>query len=67
MRVKLFAVILYSATTAIAGCAVGPDFHPPSPPDVKNYLETALPEETASTEIICGEAQCFQPGEEIPE
>ena len=67
MRVKIFTVILCSVVTAMAGCAVGPDFHSPSPPEVKNYLETTLPEETATAEVTCGEAQCFQPGEEIPE
>jgi NodT family efflux transporter outer membrane factor (OMF) lipoprotein len=62
---RILSFILCAAV--FTGCAVGPDFHPPPAPEVKNYLETSLPDETAEAEVICGEAQCFLQGENIPE
>ena len=64
MNLRILSLFLCIAV--FAGCAVGPDFHPPLAPKVRNYLETELPDETAAAEVICGEAQCFIRGEDIP-
>ena len=37
-----------AATLALAGCAVGPDFHAPAAPTVGQYLPAPLPAQTAS-------------------
>jgi NodT family efflux transporter outer membrane factor (OMF) lipoprotein len=50
----------------LAGCAVGPNFHRPSPPDAKGYDETTLAKETASAPGVGGEAQRFIQGRDIP-
>lgn len=41
----------------LAGCAVGPDFQRPSPPDVYTYLAGSTPAETAATSAPMGDAQ----------
>ena len=53
-------------STAIAGCAVGPDFRRPADPAVASYTAEALPAGTASAPGIGGAAQRFVPGGEIP-
>jgi len=51
----------------LAGCAVGPDFKPPAPPDGgDSYTPTALPAQTASAPGPAGQAQRFVPGQDIP-
>jgi NodT family efflux transporter outer membrane factor (OMF) lipoprotein len=47
-----------------AGCAVGPDFVRPKPPQVRNYTGNPAPEETATG---AGQAQRFEMGEKIVE
>ncbi len=62
------ALVYYTiAVAALAGgCSVGPDFHPPGPPAVQGYLETALSAETGSAPVAGGAAQRLVPGQEIP-
>ncbi len=64
----LFRASLVSAlaVTALAGCAVGPDFKEPEAPAVNSYTREALPAETASTPGRAGTAQQFVAGQEIP-
>jgi NodT family efflux transporter outer membrane factor (OMF) lipoprotein len=60
---SLSALVLAASA---AGCAVGPDYHPPEPPVVGGYTPTPLPEATTSTETPHGEAQAFVAGRDIP-
>jgi len=64
---------LTGATTAVvvgvallSGCAVGPDFRPPAPPDLASYTRPSLAPTTASSEIPGGEAQHFVPEQQLP-
>ena len=53
----------------LAGCAVGPDFKPPSVPATTAghpYTAMPLPESTASTAGAGGAAQRFAPGQDVP-
>jgi len=57
------------ASTVIAlvgGCAVGPDFHPPSAPAAEGYTPEPLSPHTASADIAAGAAQNFVKGLDIP-
>ena len=47
---------------AIAGCAVGPDFHKPMPPKDAGYTTAPLPAATVSTDVPSGDAQRFVNG-----
>lgn len=62
--------VLRSAQAAIvclllAGCAVGPDFKKPSPPDVSEYTAQPLSATAASPAIPGGKAQRFVRGGDI--
>lgn len=48
------------ASTLLAGCMVGPNFHSPTAPDTSRYTETPLPANTTD------KAQCFVNGQDIP-
>jgi len=50
----------------VCGCAVGPDFIPPAPPDVSGYTAGRAPARTVAAEISGGEAQRFAKGRDIP-
>ena len=60
------------ATIALAGCAVGPDFNPPSPPpgaQGADYTATPVPERTAATPSLpgsAGQAQQLVKGMDVP-
>jgi len=58
---------LVIAGAAIAGCAVGPNFHRPDAPTVTGYTAAALPKETAAASGPGGAEQRFLSGREIPE
>jgi NodT family efflux transporter outer membrane factor (OMF) lipoprotein len=55
------------AGAAMSGCAVGPDYRPPPPPDVQAYTSAPLPTETSSAPVKGGESQRLVLGKEIPE
>ena len=66
----IFAIqyfIIGISSFAVTACMVGPDFHTPQAPKVKNYTETALPARTASTPAAgnAGKSQHFVVGEAI--
>ena len=63
-----FGILIASTliATALAGCAVGPDFKQPEAPKTNSYTSAALPEETVATPGRAGAAQRFMTGEEIP-
>jgi NodT family efflux transporter outer membrane factor (OMF) lipoprotein len=50
----------------LAGCAVGPDFERPAPPEVGGYTPGPLAAQTASTDVTGGGAQHFVEGLDIP-
>jgi NodT family efflux transporter outer membrane factor (OMF) lipoprotein len=50
----------------LAGCAVGPDFKRPEPPQVAGYTATVLPAQTASAPGSLGDAQRFVAGGVVP-
>ena len=55
---------------ALAGCAVGPDFHSPVAPSVADpsrpFTRAPLPAQTASAPTLAGAAQNFSSGADIP-
>jgi len=62
MATARFTAIL---ALALAGCMVGPNFHPPPPPTVSGYTPTPPPAQTASANGPGGEAQRFRAGGDI--
>lgn len=50
----------------LSGCAVGPDFVRPDPPEATGYVAEPLPAQTAATQIPGGAAQRFIVGGDIP-
>lgn len=57
------AVIL---AASLAGCTVGPDYHPPKPPTEGRYTTSPQPGETASADTPAGGAQRFEEARDIP-
>jgi NodT family efflux transporter outer membrane factor (OMF) lipoprotein len=51
---------------AVAGCAVGPDFQKPAPPEVSGYTPEPLAAETSAAAVAGGAAQRFVQGMDIP-
>src|SRR5690242_18640807 len=62
-RASLAALTL---AALLAGCAVGPDFVPPSAPDVQGYTPAPLPKNTASASMPGGQAQHFVRDLDLP-
>src|SRR5258708_5876702 len=54
------------AAVLVSGCAVGPDFEPPPPPDIARYTDATLPAATVSSETRGGQAQYFSFGRDLP-
>ena len=54
------------AAVAVAGCAVGPNFHKPAAPAGAGYSTQPLPETTASTNLPGGDAQRLVMGRDLP-
>jgi NodT family efflux transporter outer membrane factor (OMF) lipoprotein len=50
----------------LAGCAVGPNFKQPAPPEVTDYTVTPISSTVNTTNGTGGEAQRFVPGNDIP-
>jgi NodT family efflux transporter outer membrane factor (OMF) lipoprotein len=59
-------VIRFIVLLCLAGCAVGPDFERPAPPEVSGYTPGPLLERTASAGVSGGETQRFVQGLDIP-
>ena len=53
-------------TLALAGCAVGPNFHRPQAPAGGAYTVTPLPAATAAADVPGGEVQRFAGGADVP-
>ena len=54
------------AGLALAGCAVGPDYHRPDAPAVERYTAQPLPSATATAKTSDGDAQRFMQGRDVP-
>jgi len=63
---RVLHVTLVLAATLVAGCAVGPDFKKPAPPQVSGYTTGPLPTTASSANVVGGEAQRFAEGGQIP-
>jgi NodT family efflux transporter outer membrane factor (OMF) lipoprotein len=51
----------------LTGCAIGPDFKRPAAPDANGYAPTSsISEATASTSVLGGDSQRFNPTADIP-
>jgi len=50
----------------VCGCAVGPDFAPPAPPDVAGYIAGRPPTRTVASDVSGGASQRFVKGRDIP-
>jgi NodT family efflux transporter outer membrane factor (OMF) lipoprotein len=53
---RLVAVVIGSAALA-SGCAVGPDYHRPAPPQIATYAPTPLPVASSGSDVHGGEVQ----------
>ncbi len=49
----------------LAGCAAGPDFKRPAPPESPRYTITSLPAETASAATLLGDVQQYRIGADV--
>jgi NodT family efflux transporter outer membrane factor (OMF) lipoprotein len=66
---KKCAAAIAAATAlmmTVAGCAVGPDFHPPAAPVAQGYTPEPMAPHTPSADIAGGAAQNFVKGLDIP-
>jgi NodT family efflux transporter outer membrane factor (OMF) lipoprotein len=59
------ALVAAWAFAALAGCAVGPNFKKPAPPDVDDYTAHPLSTTAAVANVSGGEAQRFAKGRDI--
>ncbi len=61
-------LIVLVTSCALVSCAVGPDFHSPSPPAAHSYTKKQLPKKTTSITNAgkSGKAQQFNIGQTIP-
>ncbi|MDQ2763152.1 MAG: efflux transporter outer membrane subunit, partial [Pseudomonadota bacterium] len=59
-------VVSGALTTVLAGCSVGPNFHPPEAPPSARFTESALPDRTTSAATPGGSAQTFVLDRNIP-
>ncbi|WIG56209.1 MAG: Efflux transport system, outer membrane factor (OMF) lipoprotein [Rhodanobacteraceae bacterium] len=64
LRVLLAAV--GAASLALAGCAAGPNFKPPAPPEASGYTAHPLSTTAATPGVAAGAAQSFAPGANLP-
>jgi NodT family efflux transporter outer membrane factor (OMF) lipoprotein len=58
--------IVFIAAALMSGCAVGPNFQPPTPPTADRYTPQPLLPQTTSVEVKGGEAQRFVQDMDIP-
>ncbi len=67
MRIELtrLAAVL-ATTTVLSGCAVGPDFKRPDPPQNAGYAPKPLPDVTVAAAVYGGGAQHFASGKDVP-
>ena len=61
----LICLIAILALLLTTGCAVGPKFKQPPPPDVSGYTQTPLSTTSSKSTVVGGEAQRFLEGRDI--
>jgi NodT family efflux transporter outer membrane factor (OMF) lipoprotein len=54
------------AAALVCGCAVGPDFAPPAPPEVAGYTPGPAPARTVASAVPGGASQHYAKGRDIP-
>src|SRR5215475_10955368 len=59
-------VIVGIMAALVCGCAVGPDFAPPAPPDVAGYTAGRPPTRTVASDVAGGASQRLVKGRDIP-
>jgi NodT family efflux transporter outer membrane factor (OMF) lipoprotein len=64
-RLLLSTAAALALVALMSGCAVGPDFERPSAPSVNGYTREPLVANTATTDIVGGEAQHFVLNQDI--
>ncbi|HXY54541.1 MAG TPA: efflux transporter outer membrane subunit [Nitrospirota bacterium] len=64
-RLSVIAAIV-SAVALFTGCAVGPNFHRPAPPEISGYTSQPLSATTSTANVPGGEEQRFVTGMDIP-
>jgi len=63
---RLRGVAVGTAAVFVTGCAVGPDFHPPTAPAVTTYGRPSLETTTASSDVAGGASQRFLAEHDLP-
>jgi len=63
---RLARLIATSSLLLLAGCAVGPSFKRPAPPDVGGYTPTPISTTSSTSNVAGGEAQHIVEGRDIP-
>ena len=63
---RILAFITAVLTLLLGGCAVGPNFKKPAPPQVNGYTTTPLSPTSSTTNVTGGESQSFTNGADIP-
>jgi NodT family efflux transporter outer membrane factor (OMF) lipoprotein len=63
---RLAPFIAMSVSLFISGCAVGPNFKRPTPPDVPGYTPTPISTTSSTPDAAGGEAQRLLKGSDIP-
>jgi NodT family efflux transporter outer membrane factor (OMF) lipoprotein len=62
---KLPGIAVLVSTALLAGCAVGPDFSSPKPPEAERYTPEALSSITSSSGAGGGKSQHFEVGRDL--
>ena len=65
-RLRPYAALVFAVASLVSGCAVGPDFAPPSAPQASGYSEKPLPSKTVSAKDAAGAAQHFVAKRDLP-
>src|ERR1700683_3569452 len=58
--------LLLALSLLLAGCAIGPDFHPPDRPPATDYGTGPLAAQTLAADESGGDRQRLMPGADIP-
>src|SRR5580692_10340173 len=66
IRPQVFCAVSMAVAAVVAGCAVGPNFHPPHAPSGAGYTTTPLPDAIAAANVAGGDAQRFLSGQDLP-
>jgi len=65
-RLRPAAAAAAGLAAALAGCAVGPNYHRPTPPAAADYGTASAQGSTVASEGLGGQAQAFTIGRDIP-